>query len=295
MNELQVSFTVDWIAATFTKESGFGFVHSLTGYGAMKGVSTHGTKGYDQGYEYENGVRVSWHSTREEMGVHVVLSGSCLRKLYGQELHWKDLFVRVAEKGGRTSRVDLAFDLKGSKLTSELLDKSALKPYKGKGRTPGFVKLWSEGGGWTTYVGSRTSEKFLRIYDKAKEQKDYESDYVRVELETKGEVAHAVGWNFARENMDVCVQMARGLLLGVADFAIPAWERAFSGGVVGASFPQGKDKDTFGWLIKQCVPALARQIAMRPGEPVLDQFWDALREELTKHGISSEGSTADTQ
>jgi hypothetical protein len=80
--------------------------------------------------------------------------------------------------------------------------------------------------------------------------------------------------------------MARGLLLGVADFNIPAWDTAFNGSVVALSFPQGKEKDTFAWLIKQCVPSLAKEIAKRPLEPVLEQFWDALRGALFVQGIS---------
>jgi hypothetical protein len=285
--ELTVNFTVDWIAATFDKEQGFGFVNSLTEYGKMPGVECHGTKGYNKGYEYKNGMLVSWHTELPENGVHVVFSGATLRKVMADGVAWKELFCRIDTHHGRTSRVDLAFDIKDGALTNESFEVAALKPYKGKGRTPKFVKLVGGDGSWTTYIGSRQSEKFLRIYDKAKEQKDYVSDYVRVELETKGECAHAVGWNFARLGTDECVGMAKTLLLGVADFDIPSWDIAFEHTDVDFSFPQGKEKDTFSWLLKQCVPSLAKEIAKRPEEPVLEQFWDALRDALALQGISS--------
>lgn len=289
--ELTVNFTVDWIAATFDKEDGFGLVNFLTQYGKMKGWSTHGTKGYNSGYEYENGLLVSWHTELQASGVHIVFSGSCLRKMLAADVGWKELLVLIDRWKGRTSRVDLAFDIKGGALTNESFEIAALKPYKGKGRTPKFVKLVGGDGSWTTYIGSRQSEKFLRIYDKAKEQGDYVSDYVRVELETKGETAHAVGWNFSRVSKDECVGMAKTLLLGVADFNLSSWRTAFDGVLVDFSIPQGKDKDTFAWLLKQCVPSLAKEIAKRPEEPVLEQFWDALRDALAMQGIRTASMT----
>lgn len=286
---IEVNFTVDWLAATFDSEHGYDFVREVTENGRMPREKSHGTKGYDSGVTYKNGVLVSWHSTIPENGVHVVMSGACLRKLMAVDMDWKKLMVLVGSHGGRTSRVDLAFDIKNGQLKSESFEVSALKPYKGKGRTPKFVKLAGGDGSWTTYIGSRQSEKFLRIYDKAKEQGNYVEDYIRVELETKGETAHAVGWQFARIDKNECVGMARGLLMGVADFNITAWETAFNGHTVALSISQGKEKDTFSWLLKQCVPSLAKEIAKRPEEPVLEQFWSALRDALSAQGINSEG------
>jgi len=284
---IEVNFTVDWIAATFNIEQGFSFVKEITNNGTMASTKGHGTKGYDSSITYANGVLASWHSTISANGLHVTLAGSSLRKLLANGLDWKHIMVLIDQYGGRTSRVDLAFDIKNGQLTNESFDKSALKSYKGKGRTPKFVKLVGGDESWTTYVGSRQSEKFLRIYDKAKEQGDYVSDYVRIELEAKGETAHALGWNFSRSDKDQCVGMAKTLVLGVVDFNIPAWNAAFNGLPVDFSIPQGKDKDTFGWLLKQCVPSLAKEIAKRPLEPVLAQFWDALRDELAALGVNA--------
>jgi len=287
VSAMEVNFTIDWIAATFNKEQGYEFVKYCTDDGRIKGVQSHGAKGYNTGISYANGLSVWWHTEMQANGVHVVLSGSCLRQLLANGHDWKEVMERVSSSGGRTSRVDLAFDIKNGQLACGDFEIARLKPYKGKGRTPKFVKLVSGDGSWTTYVGSRQSEKFLRIYDKAKEQGNYVEDYIRVELETKGETAHAVGWQFSRLDKNECVGMARGLLLGVADFNIPSWEAAFNGHTVALSIPQGKEKDTFGWLIKQCVPSLAKEIARRPEEPVLEQFWGALRDALALQGINS--------
>jgi hypothetical protein len=295
LENITTSFTVDWIAATFEKDRGMGFVNSVTGYGKMAGVDMRGGKGYNAGYEYENGLRVAWHTEFPAQGVHVVFSGSCLRKMYAQDIDWKMLFERIDKFGGRTSRVDLAFDVRGSGLKPEILCKPALRPYKGKGRTPRMNVLSGSDGSWTLYIGSRSSEKMLRIYDKAKEQGDYVGDYVRIELETKGEIGHAVGWNFARISKDECVGMALTLTKGVADFNLAAWDAALGGDLVDFSFPQGKQRDTFGWLVNICAPALAKEIALHPSDNVLDQFWDALRSNLSKQGIPTESDVLDAQ
>ncbi len=51
-------------------------------------------------------------------------------------------------------------------------------------------RISSFGGGDTLYIGSRTSEKYIRIYDKMREKKepDYENS-IRFEVELKGETA----------------------------------------------------------------------------------------------------------
>lgn len=290
LNAIETSFTVDWIGATFTREGADSFIRSMyDGISTFKPASVQ-TRGYNQAFENEDGIRYNTHTEREEMGVHIAMSGSCLRKLYAKFMDWKQLFELIDKNNGRTSRVDLAFDVKNSGLTPTDLGKPTLRPYKGKGRTPKFNTLLGGDGSWTLYIGSRSSEKMLRIYDKAKEQKDYVSDYIRVEVETKGETGRAVGWNFARSDKNECVAMAIGLAKGVADFNLPAWDYALRGERVGLAIPQGKEKDTFGWLVKVCAPALAKEIEKRPSDDVLMAFWDALRVELGKRGIEVTGS-----
>jgi len=283
--EFEVNFTIDWISVTVPIGKELELLKGLYGEHVRDGIKAAPPKGYNQATEYEGGIRVAWNTKREEMGVHASMSGSSLRFLYAKGIHWHDLFRVIAACNGRTSRVDLAIDIKNGGIKLADISEANLKPYKGKGRTPRFLPVGTQEKGWSVYIGARQSDKYLRIYDKAKEQKDYVSDYVRVELETKGEVAHAVGWNFAKISERECVGMARGLILGVADFNLASWGRAFSGDIVGFSLPQGKERDTFTWLIKACAPALAKEIARRPSEDVLEAFWYELRRKLTELGV----------
>lgn len=281
----EIGFTCDWIAATFDPRFGWDFVRDLTLTYGLTESHARPQRGYNRAVEYENGLRASWHSELETNGLHVQMSGAVLRWYYAQGRGWYEIMGWVKECKGRVSRVDLALDVKNSAMTPDVLCKPNLKPYSGRGRTPAFNVLSGGDGSWTIYVGRRTSDKFLRIYDKAKEQKDYDSDYIRVELECKGEVAHAVGWQFPALSEQGCLDMARTLIRGVADFNIPAWDAAMESDNLVLSIPQGRQRDTVRWLLDTCAPALAKEIKKRPKEPVIDQFLEALRQRLNELGL----------
>jgi len=285
---MDCSFTVDWIAATFDEYGGMRFARKL-GYKTwahdVEGVPP---RGYDQARELETGALIAWHTERKEMGVHVRLSGSVLRHYSALNADWHVLLSWVKECKGRTSRVDLALDVRGSQLALVDLAKTRLQPYKGKGRTPKYLPVGTQEDGWTVYVGSRSSDKYLRVYDKAKEQGLKDEDYVRIELETKGEIAHAVGHEFPEQTTSECVAMAQTLIRGVCNFDHPSWQAAIGARDVALATPQGKERDTFGWLVKICAPALAKTIAKNPSQDVMGEFWNALRRELQERGLDAE-------
>lgn len=285
---MSVSFTCDWLSATshnpgrakrFLNDLGFGTY--------LTDVERSNLRGYNMTREVESGMIVAWSSVNDKQGIHVQLSGSVLRYYSTIGVEWKQIIELMKQHGFRTSRVDLAIDLIDSGLTQADLSRKTLLPYKGKGRTPKMLPMGTVEDGWTLYVGSRSSDKFLRIYDKGKEQGDADTDYIRVELECKGEVAHAIGWEFAELEQSACVEMAQTLIRNHCNFDIPAWETALLSRDVNLSIPQGKQKDTFGWLIKVCAPALAKEIEKRPKSPVIDEFWNALRRELRERGIDA--------
>lgn len=290
-SNLETSFTVDWLSITFNKYGAKKFARKV-GYQAWAShVESVPSRSYNRCDELETGLRIMWHTDNEGQGWHFVFSGQALRWYATKSYDWHEIMFDAHACGGRTSRVDLAFDIRGSGLTMGNFSKSELMQYKGKGRTPRLLPVGTQEDGWTVYVGARQSQKFLRIYDKAKERKDFKSDYIRVELECKEETAHAIGWNFGQIPLSECVSMARGLVLAQADFKSPAWRAGMHGEITNFSLPQGKDRDTFGWLLKSVVPALAKEILKRPKDDVLDQFWNALSEKLSEMEISSRPDT----
>lgn len=284
---MRVFFTVDWIGVTFKPHDAKKFGHKVGLDAYLSDVAIKGLHGYNAGRELESGLRVLWHTEKDEMGVHFSFGGAALRWYESKSLGWFELLSLIKKHNGRTSRVDLAIDIENSGLTPKDLNKANLKPYKGRGRTPQFVTLTGDRDSWTVYIGSRSSERFVRIYDKAKEQGDYDSDRVRVELELKGENAHSCGWQAPTEGKEWLVSLAKNLLRQQADFNLESWNIALSSGVVEFGIPHGRERDTFGWLTKVCAPALAKEIAKRPNSPVLDEFWEALRQSLRERGIDA--------
>lgn len=283
------NFTVDWIGATFNEYHGLRFAKKLGYKGWAADVEGVPPRGYNQSRELETGAIIAWHTDRKEMGVHIRLSGAALRYYSTLSVDWHMMLKWVKEHKGRTSRVDLALDLYNSRLEMVDFTKKTLKPYVGKGRTPKLLPVGTQEDGWTVYVGSRQSDKYLRIYDKGKEQGGEDVDYIRVELETKGEIAHAVGYEFPAFTKGECVAMAQTLIRGVANFDLENWNIALDSIDVALSTPQGKDRDTLGWLVKICAPSLAKTIAKYPAKDVMGEFFNALESELNSRGLSVSG------
>jgi hypothetical protein len=279
------SFTIDWISATFDSHGGKKFSKRI-GYKAwasdVEGVTP---RGYSTSRQLETGALIAWNDNRKDMGIHVQLTGETMRKYAALNVDWMTLLKWIKECGGRTSRVDLAIDMKNSGLQMSDFSEENLLPYKGKGRTPQHLPVGSQKKGWTIYVGARTSTKYLRVYDWAARHDKDAGDYLRIELECKEEIAHAIGWEFPQFSTDECVAMAQTLIRNVANWKADRWKEALDCRDMALSIPQGKDKDTVGWLVKTCAPALAKQIAKYPKRDVMTEFANALRAELQSRGL----------
>lgn len=279
-------FSIDWISATFADHDAYKFARMLGYETWAKSVPATPPRGYNRCVELETGARIAWSESRTDMGTHIVLSGSTLSAYRDKNLDGLQLLKIIRENNGRTSRVDLAIDVKngGLKLTDFSRDTRILM--KSRGRQP---KLWPTGtqeDGWTVYVGNRESDKFFRIYDKAKERGNFEDDYVRFELECKGEIGHAVGWEFALFDVQAAYGMASRLILDFVDFNVEVWRQALSSATIEKlEVPKNDKRDTLGWLIKSCVPALAKEIAKHPNDGILDAFVNELELKLREYNI----------
>jgi len=289
MPEMTVGFVIDWISATsHDNKLALTWLRKMGFETFLKDVEHPNLRGYNHTRKLEGGMVVAWHSNEKKMGIHVQFSGQALRYWYSRDLDWLQLLSDLKSSGFRTSRVDLALDLKDSGLTQAHLSKHNLLAYKGKGRTPKVLPVGTQEDGWTVYVGSRQSEKFLRIYDWSAKHDKEAGDYVRVELECKGEVARAIGWEFPLLGRSEAIRMAQTLIRDHAPFDYPNYRTALGTERVELVLPQGRVKDTYGWLLDVCAPSLAKEIEKRPSEDVLGEFWNALKRELYQRGIDAQ-------
>lgn len=226
LNDLRVS--VDWIAFTVTSnEYEVEDVVKFLGY--EPGNFTKMPKG---GNGYKSMIKLDGYPVmilsdgKEDMGIHVSVSGSAIAEViskfketlvvstpFGFAYRVEELdntymveFICAIRRIGHISRIDLAIDDVGCKyydmaaVRDVLMDKRCISKFRNwremtsRGISSGEVL------GSTIYLGSRTSDIMLRIYDKAKEQASKLTEenmdklipWVRWELETKDDRANEI-------------------------------------------------------------------------------------------------------
>jgi len=254
----------------------------------LKDVEAKALFGYSAAERYESGAVLMWHVERPDMAYHLMLSGSALNWISGQGQDSLDVLKQLNAIGARVSRLDMAIDVFDSGMQMSDFSKQTRLPAIGKGRVPQLTPVGTQEDGWTIYIGSRSSDKCLRIYDKAKEQHDKQTDWIRIELECKGDVAHWLGATLPSNSLKECYALASSLMRAMADFNVPAWVASHNSEKVAIGIPKKGKTDTLKWLIDVCAPSLAKTIALKPTEPILEMFWAQLKHELKAYNIHAE-------
>lgn len=249
-----LSYTVDWADAQIPAfEAGSSLWPALDRVACSKGEWMHCNprNGYTVAYQMVSrpGLTVMWNPQMQEMGVHVNWSGSAL-----QHVAYDRLSVDVWGLTTRVGRIDIAVDidkkmdlaLAREQFKSGMVDTLARK-----------CKLLLGEDGDTLYVGSRTSQKFLRIYDKAAQQ-GITGDWFRIELECKGDFARGVFLHLLNEpDSDM-----RPVIRGFCDFNfLPEWEDMADSPTPTWTIPKAeKRSDREKWLLEIVAPAFADMI-----------------------------------
>jgi len=178
-----VSLSLDWIEGTFPEKTPVLLPQNFS-------EDWHECKplhGYTIGNKYSDG-RLSFTAPlRPDMGTHIIWSGASLHDLL---IPASGLVHFLSRAGFRFTRLDMAIDVRGWGLkprhaTLKILQKEIITRAKKCPRNddPMF-------GGYTQYVGKKSSALFVRIYDKAA-QMGINTDWTRVELVASGRRANA--------------------------------------------------------------------------------------------------------
>lgn len=250
------SVTLDWIAFTWKRRT-----HAsetwLNQFASSEIRNTEQPRhGYDTAFRTKDNVVCSWHSSREEMGVHVIIPGSSIATITRKHnINQWALLKSVIDAGGLLTRLDIAKDVQEVTINLRAIwEKIRKKEYEGTARTTSAIE--SGDGAITIYVGSRQSERFIRIYDKAAQLGITDGRWKRYEIECKGMVARALGcllvdgdrWGGAFDAM------------ALAMVSIPNsqdYQAFFPRGVALVSIPKiEKTSDREAWILSQCLPAI---------------------------------------
>jgi len=202
--------------------------------------------------EYKH-LTVSWNVQRPDMGVSVDMPGSVLQQIDPMSALW---FAVTAE--AHVSRIDIAVDIPQIWFADDIKKAWKEGEVDCKARKGG---IFDGSEGWTFYVGSRASEKYLRIYDKqAQTGGDY--PWTRVELECKGDFARGIAKMIKHEGYSIIPAVIKGF----CDFpTLPNWVDAMQHKGVFVSLPKAeRHSNTRGWLLETVAPVLVRMMIEDP-------------------------------
>ena len=190
-----------------------------------------GRYGYSDAFHHGN-INV-YYGGRPEMGICGEMSGQGCKEFVTQrddDLALPKLLHCLSEEDAVT-RIDIAFDDRDSRV----LDFQVLKEKIDKGEVRTKLRNRYEaidnGGetGHTLYIGSRDSNYYVRIYDKAAEQKQHENHWIRVEQVFRHEEANrfvqywlkeAATYESIEDKFQCLFKLAAGVLINKFAFVV---------------------------------------------------------------------------
>lgn len=266
LHRFRKAFNLDLAAAALTNQTG-AWVPEKPLHGYAQAVS----------FASSSGLRVMASKPNSPMGIHVSWSGSAL-----QEVNPRAVLRAALAMGANITRIDIAIDTPSEptwasfevawvngEVTTRARDYRQIKSNRGR----------------TFYVGSRTSEKFLRIYDKAAES-GIGGPLTRIELECKHDYADGVARHIDANGYDYFADIIKGF----CDFPTLSWWRdnMTSPTLLEGIPKKEKRSDTFAWLMEQVAPSAARLMVNDH-----EKFVSFLRKVYTLAGVGDGVGEAD--
>jgi len=252
-------------------------------------------KGYTAGRQFIDGRRENVNTNRDDMGTHVIYSGQCLNRISEETgIDGLELLRHYVTHSAKITRLDIAVDAHDSRINLDSL-KSLFDAGKAATRAKECNLILGSGlhPGKTLYIGSRSSEAFLRCYDKAAEQKQ-NADWLRFEMELKGSKAAQIGALLAKARNPYT--LIQSIIRGHCDFQDETYKAVMT--IEPTIVARAKDTaaDTKKWLLNTCAPALARQIVQHGDKHLLHQFLTVVADEIAalESGLSDVNASLET-
>lgn len=243
-----LSQRIDWIAGTFKKGTDIVYPPKLS----QKFIPCKGYLNYTEGSLFDDGRKSFCNPAHPEWGTHIVWNGSALADC---PIPPESLITSLYNAKFSFSRIDLAIDAKGFNLkpsdATEYINKKEIKTRAKE------YPLWrdAQAKGYTQYIGKKSSEIYMRIYDKGAEMGVLE-DWTRVEIVVRGKRTQLAAQQIVRD-VDY-----RSIVNGFASFDTwEEWQEVMAAAAV--KLPADREtSQTLQWLLRSAAPSLARVMAL---------------------------------
>lgn len=269
MTENNNKIIVDWLQFTLLKDNGIKTVLNIL---KMQFKDFEKLEKGGLGYKQQiinNNIRI-YYDGQIGMGVCVSISGKGCRYMEAQGVNlWRLMFNLERSDKINITRIDLALDT-DIKLINKIRDVIDNNKYISKSRNISYICKSIEGKSKTEtiYIGSRSSELMIRIYDKAAEQKQNNINWERWEIVFKKkrikEVMPYLKKNISQTFKNILFTYFRPLTelnSNKSRSKICKWYLDFLGKVEKISLytdPEEKTiEDKWNWLEKQVAPTMA--------------------------------------
>lgn len=217
-----------------------------------------GIRPFRRAIRYSGGAMVMWDNflTGETGRVYVQLNGSSCALLPSE--NWPAFLRRVAND---TSRLDIALDIQTDVKPEQFVERMGRKA-----RTRATVHSQY---GDTEYVGSRQSDRFVRVY--RYNPPHPRAEFLRVEYELKGDTAKGAAWAVCENGVEqACADYG-----GHYDWQHECYpdDLTDKANRLEPVRPDGKRGNTVMWLLTKVAPSLRKVV--ESGELELVEFLDA--------------------
>lgn len=280
LSDKKTRSAIDWIAVTIHAGwEGSIYPEQLSN----QWIETAPARGYNVGRQFADGRRESMHTSRPEMGVHVVYSGSTINKIYTEcDLSGFELLRWYHDRKAKITRLDVAVDAHNHNLdVIEVYEKAMAGG--AMTRVKNFRLMTANDGGATFYAGSPSSEAMLRVYDKGVES-GAGGDWTRAELQLRDSKAFSVATMLVEGKPEHAGKIIQSVIRG--HFDMPeneTWRTVMNNSnPVPVARSNDKDSDTEKWLMEVAAPSLAKLIALEKTPRLMDKFMDAVVNAIIK-------------
>lgn len=251
-----IAWTIDWLSCTFpaVKHTVLLWIRlgELWGWQEMK--PTPPRNGYQQAIKNTSGAVLQW-SERADMGINLLCTGEVLSNLHRDCYDFHTRLISVLKTARTVSRLDIALDVRPGGIVADLYEECKANRHVTHARS--WTLVASANGGQTLYIGSRDSERMMRIYDKGAEQGGEAGEYDRIELEVKGEAALRLAHALTEHDIDTTI---KGWINDFCTFNTPRWQQIV--GTEHAHYVASQRKKTYtrDWLLNDIAPIIVKLI-----------------------------------